>query len=117
MPKIPSTLNEILAAVPAHAVEHLVREDGLITLVRPKFLSPRFQWLQRLLKYPHFKVKLDAVGSCLWIHMDGTRNGFELSEILRLAFGPKVEPSEERTARFLHQLMEGRFATVKDPNS
>jgi len=113
MPKAPQTLNEMLAAVPERAVEHAVREDGMLTLVRPKFVSPRFQWLQRLLKRPHFKVKLDAVGSCLWAHMDGARDGFALVEVLRLAFGEKVEPAEERTARFLHQLIEGQFARIK----
>jgi hypothetical protein len=114
MAKIPTTLNSILAAVPERAVEHLTREDGLLTLLRPKFTSPRLQWLQRLLKHPNFKVKLDAVGSCLWAHMDGVRSGYELVEILRLAFGEKVEPADERTARFLLQLVEGRFARIKD---
>jgi len=109
----PKTLNEMLAAVPEHAVEALVREDGLLTLMRPKFVGPRFQWLQRLLKRPHFKVRLDAVGTCLWAHMDGSRNGYALVEILRLAFGEKVEPAEERTAQFLLQLVEGRFITLK----
>lgn len=115
MTKPPRTLNEMLAAVPQPAVEHVVREDGLFTLLRPKFTSPRLQWLQRLIKRRHFKVKLDAVGSCLWAHMDGVRTGCELVEILRLAFGEKVEPADERTARFLLQLAEGGFITLKQP--
>jgi hypothetical protein len=114
MTKPPRTLDEMLATVPRRAVEHEVREDGLFTLLRPKFMSPRLQWLQRLIKRRHFKVRLDAIGTCLWAHMDGTRNGFELTEIQRLAFGEKVEPAEERTARFLHQLVEGQFATVAE---
>jgi hypothetical protein len=109
---VPTTLNEMLAAVPEHAVEHVVREDGLLTLMRPKFVSPRFQWFQRLLKRPHFKVKLDAFGSCLWVHMDGVRDGHALVAILRLAFGEGVEPADERTAQFLLQLAEGRFITM-----
>lgn len=115
MTKLPSTQNTLLAAVPVRAVDHLERDGGLLTLVRPKFLSPRLQWIQRLLRRPHFKVRLDAVGSCLWAHMDGTRSGFELVEILRLAFGEKVEPAEERTAKFLLQLAEGRFVNLKQP--
>ena len=108
----PRTLQEWLSAVPEPAVEHLVREDGLLTLLRPKFLSPRLQWFQRFLGPSHFKVKLDAVGSCLWAHMDGQRDGFALVEILRLAFGEQVEPAEERTARFLLQLEEGGFVRL-----
>ncbi len=111
----PKTLNEMLAAVPEPAVECLAREGGLLTLMRPKFVSPRFQWLQRLLKRPHFKVKLDAVGSCLWAHMDGTRDGYALVEILHLAFGERVAPADERTARFLLQLTEGGFVRLKRP--
>jgi len=114
MTKTPTTLNEMLAAVPQRAVDHGVREDGLFTLLRPKFLSPRLQWLQRLIQRRHFKVRLDAVGTCLWAHMDGERTGYELVEILRLAFGEKVEPADERTARFLLQLAEGRFVRMKD---
>lgn len=107
------TIEEILGAVPERAVEHVEREEGLVTLLRPKFLSPRLQWFQRLLRRPHFKVKLDAVGTCLWMHMDGQRSGYELTEILRLAFGEKVEPADERTARFLAQLVQGGFARWK----
>lgn len=114
MTKPPRTLNEMLAAVPQHAVEHVVREDGLFTLLRPKFTSPRLQWLQRLIQRRHFKVRLDAVGTCLWAHMDGVRTGYELVEILRLAFGEKVEPADERTAKFLLQLVEGQFVRLKD---
>lgn len=109
MTKAITTMNEILSAIPERAVEHLVREDGLFTLLRPKFMNPRLQWLQRFLARPHFKVKLDAVGTCLWAHIDGTRDGYELVEILHLAFGEKVEPADERTARFLQQLAQGHF--------
>jgi len=82
--------------------------------MRPKFVSPRLQWFQRLLKRPHFKVKLDTVGTCLWAHIDGVRNGYELVEILRLAFGEKVAPAEDRTAQFLLKLVEGQFIQLKN---
>ncbi|MFZ1613249.1 MAG: PqqD family peptide modification chaperone [Holophaga sp.] len=111
----PTTLNEMLSAIPERAVAHVVREDDLFTLLRPKFLSPRLQWFQRLLRRPHFKVKLDAVGTCLWAHMDGARTGYELVEILRLAFGEKVEPADERTAQFLLKLVEGQFVRLMQP--
>lgn len=105
----PQTLQEWLAAVPSPAVEHVLREEGRVTLLRPKFLSPRLQWLHRFLRRPHFKVRLDAFGSCLWLHLDGERTGAELAEILRLAFGPGSEPSEERASAFLRQLLLGGF--------
>ncbi|MCE1228058.1 MAG: PqqD family protein [Firmicutes bacterium] len=104
-----SSLSDLLGAVPQRAVEHLVREDGRFTLLRPKFTSGRLQWFQKMLTRPHFKVKLDDVGTCLWAHMDGQRTGHDLVEILRLAFGERVEPADERTAQFLHQLAEGKF--------
>lgn len=114
MTKIPTTVHGLLALTLHPAVPHVVREEGLITLLRPKFTSSRLQWLQRFLHRPQFKVKLDAVGSCLWAHMDGARTGYDLVEILRLAFGEKVEPADTRTAQFLMQLVEGGFAIVKD---
>jgi len=35
-------------------------------------------------------------------------------EILRLAFGERVEPADERTAKFLLQLVEGQFVRLKN---
>ena len=112
MTRFPKTNEEWLAAVPVARVEHHVREDGGITLLRPKFMSPRLQWLQRMLRRPHFRVKLDEVGSCLWAHLDGTRNAAELSETLRLAFGQRIEPAEDRTLSFLAQLAKGNFVEL-----
>lgn len=113
MAKRPSTEKEWLDAIPIPDVVHEFDREGRTILLRPKFLSPRLRWLQRLMHKPHFKVKLDEVGACLWKHVDGQRNGSQLSQILREQFEERVEPAETRTAAFLRQLALGRFIRLK----
>lgn len=110
----PRTLQEWLDARPAPNVAHEVDPEGRVVLLRPKFTASWMQWLQRRLRRPYFRVKLDPSGSCLWLHLDGQRSVGELAEVMRVAFGGDAEPSEERAARFLQQLVEGRFARLED---
>jgi hypothetical protein len=97
------------------AVPFQTREDGRVVLLRPKFTSQAFQWLQRFLAKPQWKVRLDEVGSCLWLHMDGTRNFRQLCAILESRFGERVHPVDARTWALLAQLYEGRFITLGKP--
>ena len=105
----PKTLADWLAAVPCPAVPHERTPEGRVVLLRPKFTAPWMQWLQRRLRRSHFRVKLDAVGSCFWLHCDGTRSVAELAELLRVAFGQGAEPSEDRAVGFALELGRGGF--------
>lgn len=105
----PKTFGDWLAAVPRPAVGHESSPEGRVVLLRPKFMSPRLQWLQRRLRRPHFRVKLDAVGSCFWVNLDGERSVAQLAELQRLAFGAPSEPAEERAVAFARELFLGGF--------
>ena len=110
----PRTLQDWLDARPVPSVASETEPDGRVVLLRPKFTASWMQWLQRRLRRPYFRVKLDPSGSCLWLHLDGQRTVAELAELMRVAFGGTAEPSEERAARFVQQLVEGRFARLED---
>ena len=109
------TVEGMLLMVPTRAVPFETREAGRVTLLRPKFVSPWLAWLQPLLPRPVFRVKLDEIGSFLWLRVDGIATVESLCEQLGAAFGERVEPVRERGLTFIYQMMEGRFLDLKDP--
>lgn len=106
------TLQTWLDARPRPAVAHETDAEGRTVLLRPKFVHPWLQWLQRGMRKPLFRVKLDGPGACLWSHMDGARTVAELAELQRVAFGASAEPAEERAVHFVRELVKGGFATL-----
>jgi Coenzyme PQQ synthesis protein D (PqqD) len=98
-----------LALVPVQAVPFETGEDGRVTLLRPKFVDPRWSWLQRFMKRPTFRVRLDDKGSFIWLAMDGARTVGELAGLARDRFGEAGEPHEERCGFFVQQLVKGGF--------
>lgn len=108
MPPFPDPA--FLALVPVRAVPFETGDGGRVTLLRPKFVSPRWSWLRRFLKRPDFRVRLDERGSTLWLAMDGTRSVADLAALARERFGEAGEPHEERCGRFVEELLRGGFA-------
>jgi hypothetical protein len=109
------TVGELLARVPIQAVACEPGQDGLVLLLRPKFLSPRLGWLQRILPRPEFRVRLDATGSFIWEALDGQRTVADVCAKVRERFGPEAEPVEERTLAFIHQMASGSFIRLEAP--
>ena len=107
------TVEGMLAMIPVRLVPFETREDGRVTLLRPKFVSPWLAWLQPLLSRPVFRVKLDEIGTFLWLRVDGVRTAQELCADLEAAFGNRVAPVRERGLTFLYQMMEGRFLDLR----
>jgi hypothetical protein len=97
-----------LGLVPVQAVAAEPGEGDVLVLIRPKILSPRWAWLLRWMKKPHFRVKLDARGTALWRACDGTRTVARVMEVMA-----QVHPGEPdagfRAALFLRELARGGF--------
>ena len=106
------TVEGMLNSVPVRSVPFEMREEGLVTLLRPKFVTPWLAWVLPFLSRPVFRVKLDEVGSFLWLQMDGRRTTAEVCDLLKARFGERVEPVHERALTFLYQMLEGRFLTL-----
>jgi len=111
------TISAMMARVPVRGVAFETREDGLVVLLRPKFVSPRLGWLQRLLSRPVFRVRLDSKGSFIWAAMDGQRTVLEVCAQVRERFGAEAEPVEERTVAFVHQMASGAFISLEQPST
>nr|WP_320131133.1 PqqD family protein [uncultured Holophaga sp.] len=92
---------------PLQALPFEVLEDGQVVIIRPKFLSPRWKWLQKRLGRPNFRVKLDAKGALIWGLCDGHHSIQAICDQVREAHGE--DHTTERTAWFIRELYQGGF--------
>jgi Coenzyme PQQ synthesis protein D (PqqD) len=103
---------------PVRARPHEQRgeDDGgrpLVSLLLPRFRARLLQrWATRLNLQP-FRLKLDAVGSFVWLHCDGDKTVAELGDAMVAEFGTKVEPVEQRLTKFLSQLSRGGIVQLE----
>lgn len=100
-----------LGLVPAQAVGAEPGEGDTVVLIRPKILSPRWAWLLRLMKRPHYRVKLDARGTALWRACDGARTVAQVMEAMAQAH-PGEADAGFRAALFLRELARGGFVRL-----
>ena len=100
----------LLDLIPRRIVEYEIDDERIVTVLMPRF---RNRVMKRLfeprLKRPFLKVKLDDVGSEVWLLCDGTRNVREIADTLRERFGSRIEPCHDRLGLFFQQLERARF--------
>ena len=100
----------LLELVPKQLVKSEREEDGIITVLGPRFKSG---FMKRLvgsrMKSPYFRIKLDDIGATVWESIDGDRNIGVIAQILRDKFGERIEPCHDRLAMFFTQLEMSRF--------
>ncbi len=100
----------LLELVPEQTVESVKGDDGIVTILGPRFKTG---FMKKLIgsrtKSPHFKIALDDIGKTVWENIDGTRNIGEIANILKEKFGEKIEPCNDRLAMFFTQLEMSRF--------
>lgn len=110
----PSPVN-LLELIPDQNILSKKTEDGLYVLLKPKYRHP---WMVKhilpRLKSPHYKIKLDDIGSFIWCLCDGRKTVKEISRKLREKFGDKVEPLYERLGIFFQNLEKNKFITFKN---
>lgn len=107
---------DVLTLIPVPLVGSATDADGRTVLLRPKFASPKLQWLQRLMWKPYFRVKLEARGAFVWALCDGQQSVGEIYAAVRERFGAEAEPVESRTGAFLTELVRGRFLRLDAPS-
>jgi hypothetical protein len=100
----------LLRLVPERIVESSTGEDGMVTVLGPRFKSGFMRKLVgSRLKNPYFKVLLDEIGTAVWESIDGERDIGAIASILRERFGEKIEPCHDRLAIFFTQLEMSRY--------
>ena len=55
------------------------------------------------------RIRLDDVGSFSWIHLDGERTVAEVADLLRMEFGDRVDPVEERLGHLVRLMRQEGF--------
>jgi hypothetical protein len=100
----------LLDLIPERIIEFEISDDGLVTLLAPRFRNKLLKkWLQPRLKRPYLRVKLDEIGSAVWLLCDGKRTVKEIAGPLRERFAEKIEPCFDRLSVFLRNLEGNRF--------
>lgn len=95
-----------------------VEEEGRVVVLMPKFrhrwVAP---WLQPMLRSPHVRVKLDALGSAVWRQCDGRTPVSRIADAVRTEFGESAEPLLDRIGAFLRKLEAGDLLTIPSPQT
>ena len=109
----------LLDFIPERRVEHEVDPaTGLVTLVVPRFQSRLGKKLfGRIGRSPDFHVRLDELGSFVWLQMDGELDLARISAAAREHFGERVEPAAERVALFARKLEQDGFVRLSDAHT
>lgn len=100
----------LLDLVPERLIEYEVDDSNIVTLFAPRFKNKLLKkWFQPRLKNPFLKVKLDEIGSSVWLLCDGHKNIKEIGEVLKDKFEERIEPCYDRLGMFFQQLEGARF--------
>ncbi len=94
---------------------HVSPETNKVIIERPKFDNALLKkFIVPFFEKPIFEIKLDDFGSYVWQHMDGNKNIFEISNILKEKFGEKVDPVYDRVCRYIKHLRQQRMISFKN---
>lgn len=100
----------LLELIPERLVEYETAEDGLITILAPRFKSRIMKrLLESRLKNRYLKLKLDEIGSTAWALCDGSTCVRDIGAAMKERFGETVEPCYDRLAMFFTQLEHSGF--------
>ncbi len=94
-----------LELIPERAYEWVEQENGRVSILVPKYGTSRLGlWLARRLKKPYIFIKLDEVGTAVWLACDGRTTIRQIGIQLQQRFGDQIEPVYERMAIFFRAL-------------
>lgn len=92
-----------------------ITSEGLVNVLIPKFTNPlAVKFLTPRLKAPDIKIKLDEIGSAVWLEMDGKKKVGIITKNMESKFGEKIKPVNERLTTFLTQLYMQKFISFKE---
>lgn len=106
-----------LELTPFRIHEHKLEDNGLVTVLLPKFENKVLKslFLSRN-KSPFIQIKLDEFGTEAWLQMDGKKNVEAIAKNLLNKFGEKIQPVNERLTTFFTQLYLQKFISFNEIN-
>ncbi|MBI5807818.1 MAG: PqqD family protein [Ignavibacteriales bacterium] len=100
---------------PIKLVDHEIEENGLVSILMPKVYNQLMKKiLEPKLSSKHIKIKLDEIGSTVWLSIDNNKNVGQIAKELVDRFQDKIQPVEERLPNFISQLYAQKFITFKE---
>jgi len=100
---------------PIKLVDHQIEENGLVSILMPKVYNKLMKKiLEPKLSSKHVKIKLDEIGSTVWLSIDNNKNVGQIAKELVDRFHDKIQPVEERLPKFISQLYAQKFITFKE---
>ncbi|HNX06518.1 MAG TPA: PqqD family protein [Bacteroidales bacterium] len=103
-----------LEATPIRKCAFETAENGLITLVIPKFKNEKVNNYLLSPRKRFFRIALDELGTSVWMHIDGTKKVMEICKQVYDIYGEKIMPVDQRVTRFLTMLYEGKYISFKE---
>ncbi|MFA6924241.1 MAG: PqqD family protein [Bacteroidales bacterium] len=104
-----------LELIPHTIHNHKIEEDGLVTVLVPRFTSKFWsKYFLSIMKNKYINLKLDELGSATWLMLDGKNRVDTICNELNEKFGEKINPVEERVTKFLTQLYLNKFINFND---
>jgi hypothetical protein len=114
--KILKSINT-LDLTPIKLYSEETNEDGLVTVIIPKFKNKIVvKLVSPKLKSDHFKVKLDKFGSAVWTKINGKLKVEKIIKEIKIKFGDELQQGEERITKFIFQLYSQGFISFKELN-
>ena len=104
---------DFLALEPKRLLQWEMDSEGRAVLLRPKFGSGRLGRI--LLSWfgpAHYRIRLDEVGTAIWVCLDGETPLVTVASELKKKFGSRVEPAEERLQRFVDDMIRKKLIEV-----
>jgi hypothetical protein len=101
-----------LDLVPIRIHNHKINEDGTVVILVPKFKNEKFaRFFIPARKSIYISINLDALGSAVWLAMDGKKDTNTICKELTEEFGEKIFPADERIVKFLSGLYHNKHIT------
>lgn len=107
-----------LDLTPVRIFNHEIREDDKVNILLPRFKN---KIARRMFKPPKksndIPIKLDEIGSAIWLLIDGKLRVMEICEKMKTLYPDKMQPLEEnekRVTQFLSLLYQQRYISFKE---
>jgi hypothetical protein len=112
-----ATERDLGDCVPARARAWDTDDDGSVLILVPRYGDSRpGRWLARVLSRPDLRIRLDELGSAVWLACDGRVTVREIAGGIERRFGARVAPVAERLATFLEDLCRRGMIRLDEPD-
>ena len=98
-----------LDLTPYYIHKHIVEDNGLVTVLLPRFKNKILLSFVPRNRSPFVKIHLDELGSAVWLSIDGYKNVESIINALEEKLGEKIIPAEERITKFFTTLYQNKF--------